>query len=102
MRSAILNGTWTEDNHRFGHINEQGVEIIEARWLFDVPAETDSSGVHPSPFLHSAIEFVTLYCRTNGAPDMRLPIHYSLFFPGRVESNTVPRLDLVKLGELTF
>lgn len=81
----------------------KGLEIIEARWLFDVTPERIKIVIHPQSILHSAVEFVDgSIVGQFGVPDMRLPIHYALFYPERVTSSEVPRLDLATLSELTF
>lgn len=81
----------------------KGLEIIEARWLFDVSADKVKVIIHPQSILHSAVEFRDgSVVGQMGIPDMRLPIHYALFWPEREASGVVPRLDLVKLGSLTF
>lgn len=81
----------------------KGLEIIEARWLFDVKVEKIKVVIHPQSILHSAVEFVDgSVIGQMGLPDMRLPIHYALFFPERKPSTQVPQLDLVKIQELTF
>ena len=81
----------------------KGLEIIEARWLFDVRAEDIKVVVHPQSILHSAVEFIDgSIVGQLGVPDMRLPIHYALFYPNRVDSSRVPRLDLAKIAQMTF
>jgi 1-deoxy-D-xylulose-5-phosphate reductoisomerase len=81
----------------------KGLEIIEARWLFDVRADQVKVIIHPQSVLHSAVEFRDgSVVGQMGIPDMRLPIHYALFWPQREPSVVVPRLDLIKLGSLTF
>lgn len=81
----------------------KGLEVIEARWLFDLSPKRVRVVIHPQSILHSAVEFVDgSIVGQLGVPDMRLPIHYALFWPERVASTTVPRLDLVKAGSLTF
>lgn len=81
----------------------KGLEIIEARWLFGVSADRITVVVHPQSILHSAVEFVDgSIVGQMGVPDMRLPIHYALFWPHRVASNTAPRLDMLKCKALTF
>jgi len=81
----------------------KGLEIIEARWLFAVKATDINVVVHPQSILHSAVEFVDgSIVGQMGIPDMRLPIHYALFFPQREPSQKVPRLDLTSLQQLTF
>ena len=81
----------------------KGLEIVEARWLFDITADRIRVVVHPQSILHSAVEFVDgSIVGQMGVPDMRLPIHYALFHPERVSSERVPRLDLTTLNQLTF
>ncbi|MBS1957818.1 MAG: 1-deoxy-D-xylulose-5-phosphate reductoisomerase, partial [Cyanobacteria bacterium SZAS-4] len=81
----------------------KGLEIVEARWLFDITADKIRVVVHPQSILHSAVEFVDgSIVGQMGLPDMRLPIHYALFHPERVYSERVPRLDLTTLSQLTF
>lgn len=81
----------------------KGLEIIEARWLFDVPAASIDVVIHPQSILHSAVEFVDgSVLGQMGLPDMHLPIHYALFYPERRKSSQVPLLDLVKCGTLSF
>jgi 1-deoxy-D-xylulose-5-phosphate reductoisomerase len=81
----------------------KGLEVIEARWLFNLPAEKIEVVIHPQSILHSAVEFVDgSIVGQMGLPDMRLPIHYALFYPDRVNSPRVPRLSLPTLGTLTF
>ncbi len=81
----------------------KGLEVIEARWLFDVPSSRIKVVVHPQSILHSAVEFVDgSIVGQLGVPDMRLPIHYALFHPHRVHSDRVPRLNLLELSQLTF
>lgn len=81
----------------------KGLEIIEARWLFDVTADRIRVVIHPQSILHSAVEYVDgSIVGQMGLPDMRLPIHYALFYPERVHSERVPRLDLSTLSSLTF
>jgi 1-deoxy-D-xylulose-5-phosphate reductoisomerase len=81
----------------------KGLEIVEARWLFDITADKIRVVVHPQSILHSAVEFVDgSIVGQLGVPDMRLPIHYAIFHPERVISERVPRLDLATLSQLTF
>ena len=81
----------------------KGLEIIEARWLFNLPAEKIEVVIHPQSILHSAVEFVDgSIVGQMGLPDMRLPIHYALFYPNRVQSERVPRLTLTQIRQLNF
>lgn len=81
----------------------KGLEIIEARWLFDCTPQNIKVVIHPQSILHSAVEFIDgSLIGQFGLPDMRLPIHYALFYPERVEFSDGPNLDLCKLSNLTF
>lgn len=81
----------------------KGLEIIEARWLFDVRADHIDVVIHPQSILHSAVEFVDgSVVGQMGVPDMHLPIHYALYYPERKTSRAVPLLDLFKVKSLTF
>ena len=80
----------------------KGFEVIEARWLFDIPAEQIQVLVHPQSVIHSAVQFVDGSVKAQlGTPDMRMPIQYALTYPQRWHSD-VPRLDLFKHNTLTF
>jgi 1-deoxy-D-xylulose-5-phosphate reductoisomerase len=81
----------------------KGLEIIEARWLFDVGVERIKVLIHPQSILHSAVEFVDgSVVGQMGVPDMHLPIHYALYWPERHASKAVPPLDFVKVATMTF
>ena len=80
----------------------KGFEILEARWLFDVPVADIEVVVHPESIVHSLVTFrdgATL--AQLSPPDMRVAIQYALTWPGRLESERA-RLDLAALGSLTF
>jgi 1-deoxy-D-xylulose-5-phosphate reductoisomerase len=80
----------------------KGFEVIEARWLFDIPVEKIQVLVHPQSVIHSAVQFVDGSVKAQlGTPDMRMPIQYALTYPKRWLSD-VPRLDLFKTNNLTF
>lgn len=81
----------------------KGLEIIEARWLFDIEPERIEVVIHPQSILHSAVEFIDgSIVGQMGLPDMRLPIHYALSYPDRLPSARVPRLNLIEAKQLTF
>lgn len=81
----------------------KGLEIIEARWLFNLPASKIEVLIHPQSILHSAVEFVDgSVVGQLGLPDMHLPIHYALYYPERSPSREVPQLDLAKIASLSF
>jgi len=82
----------------------KGLEIIEARWLFGVPADRISVLIHPESIVHSMIEFSdgTVMGQLSAA-DMRIPIQYALTYPERVVMDgDGPRLDLARVGRLSF
>ncbi len=80
----------------------KGFEVIEAKWLFDVPTDKIQVLVHPQSIVHSAVQFADGSVKAQlGMPDMRLPIQYALTFPERIESS-FPRLDLLQMSNLTF
>jgi 1-deoxy-D-xylulose-5-phosphate reductoisomerase len=80
----------------------KGLEMIEARWLFDIEIGRVQVVVHPQSVVHSLVEFVdgSILAQLS-TPDMCLPIQYALTCPGRVPSRRV-RTDLARLGQLTF
>ena len=80
----------------------KGLEVIEARWLFNVPVECIEVVIHPQSIVHSMIEFADGSIMAQlGTTDMKIPISYALAFPGRISSGT-PRIRFPKLGSLTF
>ena len=80
----------------------KGFEVIEARWLFDIPVEKIQVLVHPQSVVHSAVQFVDGSVKAQlGTPDMRIPIQYALTYSERWHSD-VPRLDLFATKQLTF
>lgn len=80
----------------------KGLEVIEARWLFDVPVDDIQVLVQPQSIVHSAVQFVDGSVKAQlGVPDMRIPIEYALYAPKR-RALADERLDLAKLGMLTF
>ena len=79
----------------------KGLEVIEARWLFDVPLEKIQVVVHPQSILHSAVEYMdSSVIGQMGNPDMRIPIAYAFSYPERMDlSNVTQPLDLFSLKE---
>lgn len=74
----------------------KGFEIIEAKWLFGVPADKIQVLIHPQSIVHSAVQFADGAVKAQlGVPDMRLPIQYALTYPDRIHLNE-DRLDLFK------
>jgi 1-deoxy-D-xylulose-5-phosphate reductoisomerase len=80
----------------------KGLEMIEARWLFDIGMSRIGVLVHPQSIIHSMVEFVdgALLAQLS-TPDMCLPIQYALTYPERLPNDRV-QTDFVKLGSLTF
>ena len=80
----------------------KGLEVIEARWLFDVEPEGIEVVVHPQSIVHSLVEYRDgSVVAQLGIPDMRIPIAYALSYPDRL-ALPLPRLDLTQCGDLTF
>ncbi len=80
----------------------KGLEVMEAKWLFDVELDQIQVVVHPQSILHSAVEYVDGGIMAQlGVPDMKLPIQYALFYPDRRPMDS-GRVDFFKLGQLTF
>ncbi len=105
VREALAHPSWkmgpriTVDS---ATLMNKGLEILEARWLFDLPLEKVDVVIHPQSIVHSMVEFVdgTVLAQM-GLPDMRSPIQYALTYPqrlpGRLKSASFP-----ELGALTF
>ena len=80
----------------------KALEVIEARWLFDMPAEKIDVLIHPQSVIHSMVEFVDGAVMAQlGTPDMRLPILYAMSWPERLETGG-KRLDFETMKALTF
>ena len=80
----------------------KGLEVIEAKWLFDVTFDQIEVVVHPQSIIHSAVEFSDgAVIAQMGVPDMKLPIQYALYYPQRLQPLSHP-LELTKLGQMTF
>ena len=80
----------------------KGLEVIEARWLFDVPADRIQVLVHPQSVVHSMVQYVDGSIKAQlGVPTMETPIQYAFSFPERIES-FLPRLSFEKYCQLTF
>jgi len=83
-------------------MSNKAFEVIETRWLFDMPVEKIDVLVHPESIVHSLVEFVDgSVIAQLGLPDMCLPIQYALTYPERVEG-IAERLRLEEVGKLTF
>ncbi|HIJ96320.1 MAG TPA: 1-deoxy-D-xylulose-5-phosphate reductoisomerase [Desulfuromonadales bacterium] len=80
----------------------KGLEVIEARWLFDTPVEKIDVNIHPQSIIHSMVEYVDgCVIAQLGTPDMKAPIAYALAYPERIATGVKP-LDLTSMSGLTF
>ena len=80
----------------------KGLEIIEARWLFDIPENQIDVHIHPQSVIHSMVEYHDgSVIAQLGIPDMKIPIAYALSYPNRL-LNKLPSLDLYKIRDLNF
>lgn len=80
----------------------KGLEVIEARWLFDMPPERIDVVVHPQSIIHSMVEYQDSAIMAQlGMPDMRLPIHYAFNYPERIPAD-LPRISFKEMTQLTF
>jgi 1-deoxy-D-xylulose-5-phosphate reductoisomerase len=80
----------------------KGLEMIEAKWLFNMKPEQIQVVIHPQSIIHSMVQFEDGSIKAQmGLPDMKLPIQYALAFPKRIP-NTFPRFDFRKVNTLTF
>lgn len=102
---ALRHPTWTmgpKITIDSATLMNKGFEVMEARWLFGVPAERIEVLVHPQSIVHSGVQFADGAVKAQlGVPDMRLPIQYALSFPDRLTLDG-PRLDLFKARDLQF
>ncbi|MEN8257698.1 MAG: 1-deoxy-D-xylulose-5-phosphate reductoisomerase [Thermodesulfobacteriota bacterium] len=80
----------------------KGLEVIEARWLFDIKVEDIEVVIHPQSIVHSMVEYIDgSVISQMGVPDMRIPIAYALSYPERLRLD-LPRLSLTKAQDLNF
>jgi 1-deoxy-D-xylulose-5-phosphate reductoisomerase len=80
----------------------KGLEVIEARWLFNTPADQIAVNIHPQSIIHSMVEYADGCVMAQlGVPDMKAPIAYALTYPERIPTGVKP-LDLTELSGLTF
>ncbi|MBK7560266.1 MAG: 1-deoxy-D-xylulose-5-phosphate reductoisomerase [Chitinophagaceae bacterium] len=80
----------------------KGLEMIEAKWLFNLKPEQIQVVIHPQSIIHSMVQFEDGSIKAQmGLPDMKLPIQYALAFPKRIK-NDFPRYDFKKVNNLTF
>ncbi len=105
IRQALRHPTWkmgpkiTIDS---ATMMNKGLEVIEACWLFGVPAERVEVMIHPQSIVHSMVRYRDGAVMAQlGVPDMRIPIAYALSYPERLETGLAP-LNLPEQGDLTF
>lgn len=80
----------------------KGLEVIEAKWLFNLKPEQIDVVVHPQSIVHSIVQFEDGSMKAQmGLPDMKLPIHYAFAYPLRIKTN-FPRFDFLNYPQLTF
>ena len=80
----------------------KGLEVIEAKWLFNLKSEQIDVIVHPQSIVHSIAQFTDGSMKAQlGLPDMKLPIHYAFSYPQRIKTN-FPRFDFFNYPQLTF
>jgi 1-deoxy-D-xylulose-5-phosphate reductoisomerase len=81
----------------------KGLEVIEARWLFNTPFDNIRVLINPQSIIHSMVEFADGSVKAQlSQPDMRLPIQYALSYPERLANPNLPRLDWENIKELNF
>ncbi|MEO8665008.1 MAG: 1-deoxy-D-xylulose-5-phosphate reductoisomerase [Ignavibacteria bacterium] len=80
----------------------KGLEVIEARWLFDIEVKNIEVLIHPQSIIHSMVEFIDGSVKAQlGIPDMKVPIQYAITYPERIVSD-FPKIDFKKIKTLTF
>ena len=110
MRSVTLQQALKHPNWKMGPkvtidsatLMNKGLELIEAKWLFGLPAEKIKAVIHPQSVVHGLVNFADGSCIAHmGSTDMRIPISYALDYPERMTWQA-ETLDLVKLSRLDF
>jgi 1-deoxy-D-xylulose-5-phosphate reductoisomerase len=106
VEEALKHPTWKMGNKitiDSASLMNKGLEVIEARWLFDVPPEQVSVIIHPQSIVHSMVEYIDGSVLAQlGIPDMAIPISYILAYPERLPLAHLPSLDLATAAQLTF
>ena len=106
VEEALQHPTWKMGNKitiDSATLMNKGLEVIEARWLFNLPPEQVSVIVHPQSIVHSMVEYVDGSVLAQlGIPDMAVPISYILAYPDRLPLTHLPQLDLARIGQLQF
>ena len=103
---ALQHPTWKMGNKitiDSATLMNKGLEVIEAHWLFNLPAEQIDVVIHPQSVVHSMVEYVDgSVIAQLGVSDMAIPISYILGHPERLPLDHLPPLDLARVGSLTF
>ena len=105
LEDALKHPTWTMGQKitiDSSTLVNKGLEVIEAKWLFDVDIDQVEVVVHPQSIIHSMVEYVDgAIIAELGTPDMKLPIQYAIYYP---ERRFLPgeRVNFATLGQLTF
>jgi len=106
VEQALQHPTWKMGNKitiDSATLMNKGLEVIEARWLFDLPPEQVAVIIHPQSVVHSMVEYVDGSVLAQlGIPDMAIPISYILAYPDRLPLTHLPALDLAAAAQLTF
>ena len=105
VEDALNHPTWKMGNKvtiDSATLMNKGLEVIEAKWFFNIPPNKIEIVIHPQSYVHSMVQFIdgTIIAQI-GEHDMKIPIQYALFYPNRI-SNNFSRLELTKVGQLTF
>jgi 1-deoxy-D-xylulose-5-phosphate reductoisomerase len=110
LKKVSLNQTLRHPNWKMGKkitidsasMMNKGLEVIEAKWLFNVDISDIDVLIHPQSIVHSLVEFIDgAFLAQMGIPDMKIPIAYALTYPERI-INDLPTLNIVKTGNLEF
>jgi 1-deoxy-D-xylulose-5-phosphate reductoisomerase len=106
VAEALKHPTWKMGNKitiDSATLMNKGLEVIEARWLFDLPPTQVAVIVHPQSIVHSMVEYIDGSVLAQlGIPDMTIPISYILAYPNRLPLAHLPSLDLAAAHQLTF
>ena len=110
IRNASIESALSHPNWKMGKkitidsatMMNKGLEVIEAKWLFDICADNIEVLIHPESIIHSMVEFVDGSIKAQlGIPDMKIPIQYSLTYPERITSD-FPKMDFKNIRNLNF
>ena len=103
---ALKHPTWTMGKKitiDSATLMNKGFEVIESKWLFNVPWDKIEVVVHHQSIIHSMVEFIDGSVKAQiSPPDMRLPIHYALFYPKRVDNPVIEKFNPSVTKSLTF